>query len=230
MSNTFVVIMAGGSGTRFWPFSRTEKPKQFLDVLGIGQSLLQMTFDRFKEITDAANIYIVTNSKYKSLVTNQLPEMKFEPVPQVQTNVALIASPQTIEKVVLANGDELEDKYFKLYRNLMRLKKADTYSYAQYWQPIDLALQSAKKVYISPDGVFNQISINSLQTNEGQYALDKREYVNIMSLRNLSEISTSANKSQKTAMLIGNPQYGSADIEPLPGTGKEIVAISIAVF
>ena len=63
MSNTNVVIMAGGSGTRFWPFSRVNKPKQFLDVLGIGQSLLQMTFDRFKEITDASNIYIVTNNK-----------------------------------------------------------------------------------------------------------------------------------------------------------------------
>jgi CHAT domain-containing protein/Tfp pilus assembly protein PilF len=141
------------------------------------------------------------------------------------TYLALIASPQTIEKVVLANGDELEDKYFKLYRNLMRLKKADTYSYAQYWQPIDIALQSAKKVYISPDGVFNQISINSLQTSEGQYALDKREYINITSLRNLSGIRTSAKKSQKTAMLFGNPQYGSADIDPLPGTGEEIVAI-----
>ena len=66
--------MAGGSGTRFWPFSRAEKPKQFLDVLGVGQSLLQMTFDRFKEITDTANIYIVTNSKYRSLVIEQLPE------------------------------------------------------------------------------------------------------------------------------------------------------------
>lgn len=76
MSNTYVVIMAGGSGTRFWPFSRVEKPKQFLDVLGVGQSLLQMTFDRFKEITDVSNIYIVTNSKYKELVTEQLPEMK----------------------------------------------------------------------------------------------------------------------------------------------------------
>ena len=76
MSNTYVVIMAGGSGTRFWPFSRVEKPKQFLDVLGVGQSLLQMTFDRFKEITDATNIYIVTNSRYKNLVVEQLPEMK----------------------------------------------------------------------------------------------------------------------------------------------------------
>ena len=80
MSNTYVVIMAGGSGTRFWPFSRVNKPKQFLDVLGIGQSLLQMTFDRFKEITDASNIYIVTNNKYKSLVVDQLPEMKEEQI------------------------------------------------------------------------------------------------------------------------------------------------------
>lgn len=139
--------------------------------------------------------------------------------------LALIVSPQTIEKVFLANGDELEDKYFKLYRNLMKLKKADTYSYAQYWQPIDLALLNANKVYISPDGVFNQISINSLQTAQGQYSLDKREYINITSLRNLTDINTSAKKPQKTAMLFGNPQYGSADIAPLPGTGKEIMAI-----
>ena len=76
MSNTYVVIMAGGSGTRFWPFSRVEKPKQFLDVLGVGQSLLQMTFDRFKATTAASKIYIVTNSKYKDLVVAQLPEMK----------------------------------------------------------------------------------------------------------------------------------------------------------
>ena len=139
--------------------------------------------------------------------------------------LALIVSPQTIESVVLANGDELEDKYFKLYRNLIKLKKADTYSYEQYWQPIDVALHSARKIYISPDGVFNQISINSLQTGEGQYALDTREYINITSLRNLASLSASANNPQKTAMLFGNPQYGTADVAPLPGTGKEIVAI-----
>jgi mannose-1-phosphate guanylyltransferase len=78
MSNTYVVIMAGGSGTRFWPFSRVEKPKQFLDVLGVGQSLLQMTFDRFTEITDASNIYIATNTKYRPLVIEQLPDINSE--------------------------------------------------------------------------------------------------------------------------------------------------------
>jgi mannose-1-phosphate guanylyltransferase len=80
MLNTYVVIMAGGSGTRFWPFSRNEKPKQFLDVLGVGQTLLQMTFARFKDTTNIENIYIVSNSKYKDLILEQLPEIKSEQV------------------------------------------------------------------------------------------------------------------------------------------------------
>ena len=144
-------------------------------------------------------------------------------------HLALIVSSKNIEQVVLLNGEELEGKYFKLYRNLMKLKKADTYSYNQYWQAIDDALAGAKKVYLSPDGVFNQISINSLQTGDGQYVLDKREYVNITSLRNLESLAIkrqSEKTSQKTAILFGNPQYGSTDIDPLPGTGKEVDAIN----
>lgn len=72
--------MAGGSGTRFWPFSRSEKPKQFLDVLGVGQSLLQMTYERFKEITDAEKILIVSNRKYKEMILEQLPELSEDQV------------------------------------------------------------------------------------------------------------------------------------------------------
>jgi len=78
MTNTYVVIMAGGTGTRFWPFSREAKPKQFLDVLGMGQSLLQMTFERFKEIAPIAQIYIASNSKYKQMILEQLPEVAEE--------------------------------------------------------------------------------------------------------------------------------------------------------
>ena len=75
MSNIYAVIMAGGSGTRFWPFSRSDKPKQFLDVLGTGQSLLQMTFDRFKKIADVDKILVVANQKYKEMILEQLPEL-----------------------------------------------------------------------------------------------------------------------------------------------------------
>lgn len=75
-----VVIMAGGSGTRFWPDSRDARPKQFLDVVGTGRSLLQMTFDRFLTITPAKNIWIVSNEKYDKLIQEQLPELDSDQV------------------------------------------------------------------------------------------------------------------------------------------------------
>ncbi|MGV3585814.1 MAG: mannose-1-phosphate guanylyltransferase [Adhaeribacter sp.] len=73
--DTFVVIMAGGIGSRFWPFSRTNNPKQFHDVLGVGSSMLQMTVKRFQEVCPPENIYIVTNSDYRDLVKEQLPHL-----------------------------------------------------------------------------------------------------------------------------------------------------------
>lgn len=73
--NYYVVIMAGGIGSRFWPYSRNEHPKQFLDVLGIGSTLLQMTYQRFLRLCPKENIIIVTNEAYASLVKEQLPEL-----------------------------------------------------------------------------------------------------------------------------------------------------------
>lgn len=72
--------MAGGSGTRFWPHSREAKPKQFLDVVGTGRSLLQMTFDRFLQVTTSENIWIVSNEKYQSLIEEQLPELSSDQI------------------------------------------------------------------------------------------------------------------------------------------------------
>ncbi len=75
MKNRYCVIMAGGVGTRFWPMSRTAQPKQFIDVLGTGRTLLQSTFDRSKSICPIENIYVVTNESYKELVMQQLPKL-----------------------------------------------------------------------------------------------------------------------------------------------------------
>ncbi|WP_276497878.1 mannose-1-phosphate guanylyltransferase [Pontibacter litorisediminis] len=74
-NNTYVVIMAGGIGSRFWPYSRTNYPKQFHDVLGIGQSMLQTTAQRFADICPPENIFVVTNKDYEALVKKQLPEL-----------------------------------------------------------------------------------------------------------------------------------------------------------
>ncbi len=75
MKNNFCVIMAGGIGSRFWPMSRTDFPKQFIDILGTGRSLIQQTYDRFQNIVPTENFLIVTNSLYKDLVLEQLPDL-----------------------------------------------------------------------------------------------------------------------------------------------------------
>ncbi|MFC2151528.1 mannose-1-phosphate guanylyltransferase [Bacteroidota bacterium] len=76
MEDNYCVIMAGGVGSRFWPLSKMNKPKQFLDILGTGRTLLQMTFDRFKAICPVENILIVTSISYKETILEQLPELK----------------------------------------------------------------------------------------------------------------------------------------------------------
>lgn len=74
-NNNHLVIMAGGVGSRFWPMSTEDKPKQFIDVLGTGRSLLQLTFDRFEGVCSPENVWVVTNKKYADLVHEQLPEI-----------------------------------------------------------------------------------------------------------------------------------------------------------
>ncbi len=73
--NNHLVIMAGGVGSRFWPMSTVERPKQFIDVLGVGRSLMQLTFDRFAGVCSPENVWIVTNKKYFDIVKEQLPEI-----------------------------------------------------------------------------------------------------------------------------------------------------------
>ncbi len=75
-NHRYCVIMCGGIGSRFWPYSRTDRPKQFIDFFGTGRSLLQMSYDRILPLVPAENIIIVTNAQYAPLVKEQLPELK----------------------------------------------------------------------------------------------------------------------------------------------------------
>lgn len=75
MKNNYCIIMAGGVGSRFWPFSTNEKPKQFLDFFCTGRSLLRMTYERLDTIVPASNVFVVTNKIYKETILEQLPEL-----------------------------------------------------------------------------------------------------------------------------------------------------------
>ena len=74
-NNQYVAIMAGGIGSRFWPMSRTRYPKQFLDILGIGRTLIQQSYDRYSKVVPPANVYVVTSHDYVDIVKAQLPEL-----------------------------------------------------------------------------------------------------------------------------------------------------------
>jgi mannose-1-phosphate guanylyltransferase len=80
MKDNYCIIMAGGVGSRFWPMSTPQKPKQFLDVLGIGKSLIQMTYERLLLTAPKENIYVLTNTSYAQIVKEQLPDLTYDQI------------------------------------------------------------------------------------------------------------------------------------------------------
>src|SRR5437764_14379462 len=76
--HNYVAIMAGGIGSRFWPQSRVSYPKQFLDILNTGKTLIQWTFDRYKQFIPAENIFVFTSQEYVHRVEQQLPEIQVQ--------------------------------------------------------------------------------------------------------------------------------------------------------
>lgn len=122
--------MAGGIGSRFWPLSKSSKPKQFLDILGIGRTFIQLTYDRFRNFIPAENIYVVTSVAYKDLVLEQLPDLRdfqvlLEPLrrntaPCVAYACHKIESINPNANIIVAPSDHLilkEDEFIRLIKN-----------------------------------------------------------------------------------------------------------------
>ncbi|SDS54019.1 mannose-1-phosphate guanylyltransferase [Gramella sp. MAR_2010_147] len=78
--NYYAIIMAGGVGSRFWPASKASNPKQFIDILGVGETLFQTTFKRLSRLIPAENIYVLTNEKYVDMIKDQVPQIKNEQI------------------------------------------------------------------------------------------------------------------------------------------------------
>lgn len=131
-NNSYVLIMAGGVGSRFWPKSRNSFPKQFIDILGTGKSLLQYTFDRFLNLVPSENIYVLTNADYKDLVIKQLPilpseNILLEPSRNNTAPCLAYASYKILKKnteatIVVAPSDHLilkEEQFLENVRNAL---------------------------------------------------------------------------------------------------------------
>jgi len=129
--------------------------------------------------------------------------------------------------VVLDNGNQLETRYAKYYRNAIQQKLKDDYSYDQYWARIDASLQGKKSIYISPDGVFNQVNLNTLKKTDGDFVINRYDLSIVGNSKDIIALKKNkAKATQKTAMLLGFPDYGGTSIAALPGTKTELENIS----
>ena len=129
--------------------------------------------------------------------------------------------------VVLDNGQQLDTRYSKYYRNAIHNKLNDEYSYDQYWAKIENEIQGKKLVYISPDGAYNSLNINTLKKPSADYVVNRYDLVIIGNSKDL--IGLKSRKSvvpKKNAFMLGFPDYGTTEVSALPGTKVEIDGVA----
>jgi len=144
--------------------------------------------------------------------------------------------------ILLQNGSDMENRYLKYYRNSIKFRIKDRFSYDAYWQPIISQLGTFSTMYISPDGVYNQINLEAIPSNDGRYVLDNSNIVLVSNTKDLflNRIKTRLVTEQQNAMMVGNPTFyvdtspgqpvpesgltreSAAVITDLPGTKKEL--------
>lgn len=172
--HTYAVIMAGGIGSRFWPMSRSAQPKQFLDILGTGRSLIRMTYDRLEKLVPADHILVVTNARYKDLVAAHLPDLPSDNIlcepfmrntaPCIAYANAVIASRDPEASMVVAPSDHLildESGFLEVCKTALDVTRETTslvtlgiqptrpdtgYGYIQYEESSDPARAEVRRV------------------------------------------------------------------------------------
>ncbi|HEY8400733.1 MAG TPA: CHAT domain-containing tetratricopeptide repeat protein, partial [Cytophagaceae bacterium] len=131
------------------------------------------------------------------------------------------------ELILLENGNQLEKRYFAYYKNAIRQKVKDEHSYQQYWKKVENSISNKKTIYVSPDGVYNQINLNTLTLPDGRFLVDVKNVVLVTNSKEIIGLKSTTNQSTAlTATLVGFPDYGNkGTITPLPGTKAEIEAL-----
>ena len=145
--------------------------------------------------------------------------------------IALVVKKDSSHPILvrLGNGTEIEQNYLSNYKKSIKNKTADTKSHAIFWQPLESVIGNCKSIYVSVDGVYNSINLNTLQRNDGTFILDNYDVVLVNNTKSvpLGLGSTVQLTGQKTeALLLGSPNYGNDEIiPPLPETKEEIQQI-----
>ncbi|MBK6263422.1 CHAT domain-containing protein [Marivirga sp. S37H4] len=140
--------------------------------------------------------------------------------------IAMRKNQETPAVVVKTDGDLLEGRYYAYYNNVIKQKLDDQYSYDQFWKPMESIVSNSGKVFISPDGIYNQLNLNTIQKPDGKYVIQDVDIRYIGHPNDILFDNKERNQSGKLAFLIGDPAFNSETISQLPGTKKEIENIS----
>ena len=123
---------------------------------------------------------------------------------------ALIISPKTKrapEVVIFPKGDKFESKYIKYYRNSIKFKIEDKWTYDAVWKPMEKEVSKGSKIYLSPEGIYNQLNLEALKDNSGDYLLDKKEFVLVSNTKDIVEKNHNSSNKSNSAVLMGNPAF-----------------------
>ena len=132
-----------------------------------------------------------------------------------------------IQVVELDNGSQLETRYGKYYRTAIQQHLPDEYSYNQFWSRIDPLLVGKKVLYVSPDGVYNQLNLNTLKNDKGEFNINRYDIAIVGNAKDLKDIKTrNPQIGTKSAFLLGFPDYATDAVPPLPGTRVELENIA----
>ncbi len=166
--------------------------------------------------TDEALVEIIRLRNFDQVLTDNIRYL------------ALVITKNNQKPVVvqLPQGNDMEGKYFKTYRKSMTNRINDEQSYANFWAPIDNELAGKKKIFVSVDGIYNQISLNTLKKASGDFLINKYDFVLVGNGKDLLN-TQSKSVAIKKATLLGDPDYGSdKNVPPLPATKTEVDGIT----
>jgi CHAT domain-containing protein len=224
--------------SRYYSLSKEEIRDQRINLDSIEQSANRMEKSLSEKSKDFSSGYTTQTVSYKTIRDALSDQEAIVEIIRVrnyghdfsdESRYAALVMTKTSGSpslVVLDNGNQLETRYSKFYKNAIQQKAADEYSYAQYWSRIEPALAGKKIVYISPDGVYNQINLNTLRNSAGAYLLNQYDLITIGNSKDLLTLKSRKPITTKDAMLIGFPDYGGDAVAALPGTKVELDGVS----
>ncbi|MEI2738229.1 MAG: CHAT domain-containing tetratricopeptide repeat protein [Chitinophagaceae bacterium] len=224
--------------TAFYAYSKEDLKEQNVNLDSLESNVNRMEKNLSASSKEFANFYFTGKTKIsevqKELKADEalIELIRLRNFDQVFTDgcrylgLVITKNNPQLGTVILENGNDLENKYSKTYRLSIKNKLNDDQSYTQYWAPFEAEVKGKKKIYVSLDGVYNQLNLYTLKKAGGDYLLNQLDIILLGNPRDLIANNTKGNAAGKKATLIGFPDYGSGVIVQLPGTKVEVDGIN----